>query len=661
MRSCAGTALATASDVTQRPSFSTAPGSTAPTTAAEVVRSSWQRCAQLGLSEGTRTADVVASRDDLVDRLEANTCLITFAQPVIEHLHQQIARSSSMVLLADRDGTILRAVGDSDFVDRAARIALAPGAIWAERIVGTNAIGTALHDGQTVAIIGEEHYFERNRFLTCIAAPILAPTGGVLGILDISSDARVAQTHARALLNTTVEMIENRLIEAVSEAFVEIHFHPSVEMLSTPLAGLALFDEAGNLRCCNRRARALFGADPTRGEPEGGRFGQYFLDNWAQVVDHAFRRPDRTIKLRTGSGRELAALLHMRKHETATRPQTSTTTPGIATSVPYSGQPASPPFASSSPTDSALSALDLGDPQIAEAIRRVRRIAQRDIPLLIQGETGTGKEIFARAYHAATPRGQGPFVAVNCAAVPAGLIEAELFGYAPGAFTGASAQGRKGRLREAHGGTLLLDEVGDMPPNLQASLLRVLETRRVAPLGDSNEETIDVSLICATHRPLRELVDLGHFRSDLYFRLSGMMIVLPPLRERSDFDALVGQIAREEGLPESAVISEEAFELLRRHRWPGNLRQLRNALRLAVALKENGSGELRPEHLPVEMLEDDSAAGEDRAVSTDLRANELRMVRSAVSRHGGNISAAARELGITRTTLYRKLRKGDGH
>jgi len=556
-----------------------------------------------------------------------------------------------MVLLADSDGTILRAVGDNDFVDRAARISLAPGAVWSEQTVGTNAIGTALHDGQTVAIVGEEHFLARNRFLTCIAAPILAPTGGVLGILDISSDARVTQSHARALLNTTVEMIENRLIESVSEAFIELHFHPNAEMLNSPLAGLALFDEAGDLRCCNRRARALFGTDPSRSTPEGGRFGQFFLDSWAQVVDHAYRRPDRPLKLRTGSGRELIAVLRMRVREQHVREPA-----GLVASTRHSGS-ASPADAAPAPI-SALAALDLGDPKLADAIHRVKRIAQRDIPLLIQGETGTGKEVFARAFHAATLRGSGPFVAVNCAAIPAGLIEAELFGYAAGAFTGASTQGRKGRLREAHGGTLLLDEVGDMPSKLQASLLRVLETRRVAPLGDGQEEAIDIGLICATHRPLRELVDLGHFRSDLYFRLSGMMVVLPPLRERSDFDALVRQIAHEEGLPETAGISEEAFVLLRRNRWPGNLRQLRNALRLAVALMESGSKSLRPEHLPAEMLEEDPVFGEESTPGTGLRANELRMVRNAVNRHGGNISAAARELGITRTTLYRKLRKG---
>jgi len=616
----------------------------------DAIERSWERSAGHGLPAGLPAVEAVASRSELSERLEGNARLIAYAQPVIEHLHQQIARSSSMVLLADNGGMILRAVGDSDFVGRAARISLAPGAIWSESCVGTNAIGTALHEQQPVAIFGQQHYLERNRFLTCIATPILAPTGGVLGILDISSDASVTQSHAQALLQTTVEMIENRLIAAVADGALVLHFHPSAEMLDTPLEGLAVFDEAGRLLTCNRRARALLGLAADAPGVQQQSFERIFSMSWAALRDHAVRSGSQPLKLRTGNGRVLAAAANLRA------PQRARSATAAASGAAARKRAAT----HSTSTLRTLAGLDIGDERMCEAVRRAQRIAEHDIPLLIQGETGTGKEIFAQAFHHSGLRRQGPFVAINCAAIPASLIEAELFGYVAGAYTGARAQGARGKLREAHGGTLFLDEIGDMPLNLQAVLLRVLETRRVAPLGGGAEETVDLGLVCASHHPLRELTALGAFRADLFFRLSGMTVSLPALRERSDFPVLVRLLLDEEGAGAGVGLSAEALSLLQRHPWPGNLRQLRNALRLSLALLGDDGNFLRPEHLPQEILDEVSGSSARGGGNLGLRAAEIRMVQEAVARHHGNISAAARDLGITRTTLYRKLRLGGG-
>jgi len=300
----------------------------------------------------------------------------------------------------------------------------------------------------------------------------------------------------------------------------------------------------------------------------------------------------------------------------------------------------------------ALAGLGRKDPAVALAVDRVTRILGREIPLLIQGETGTGKEVFARAFHYSGPRGAGPFVAVNCAAIPAALIEAELFGHVEGAFTGARRDGSPGKLRLADGGTLFLDEIGDMPLALQSVLLRVMETRRVTALGDREEHEIDVGFVCATHQPLRELVARSAFRADLFFRLSGMTIELPPLRQRADFGALAQEILDEESPFKPLRLAPEALLHLRARSWPGNLRELRNVLRLAVAMLGD-EDELRVAHF--EGLAPESAGGlQDRART--LREAEAELVKQAVARHGGNVSAAARELKITRTTLYRRLR-----
>lgn len=302
--------------------------------------------------------------------------------------------------------------------------------------------------------------------------------------------------------------------------------------------------------------------------------------------------------------------------------------------------------------DKTLDGLDQGDPAMTTAIRRARCVLDKDIPLLIQGETGSGKEVFAQAFHHSSKRTAAPFVALNCAAIPANLIEAELFGYVEGAFTGAARQGSPGKLREANGGTLFLDEIGDMPAALQVVLLRVLETRKVSPLGGGKEVPLDIALICASHRPLKELVAQGSFRADLYYRLNGLTLYLPPLRERTDLPALCRRIVRDEAGNRRINLSGETLMALGRHPWPGNIRQLRNVLRVSLALMGDET-QLTPAHLPGEFLEEGQ---QNPGTGRKLRKAERELVQATVERHGGNISAAARELGITRTTLYRKLK-----
>ncbi|HEX5801441.1 MAG TPA: sigma-54-dependent Fis family transcriptional regulator [Azospira sp.] len=646
------------------------------------IARSWQRCAEAGLDAGQPLSTARASPALLAERLEANARLVAYAQPMIEGLYQHLARSSSMVLLADNEGMILRSLGDTDFIERASRCHLQPGAIWSEHEMGTNAIGTALIEQRTVAVVGEQHYLRRNDFLTCISAPILAPGGGLLGVLDISGDARVAQIHAAALVEMTAGIIENRLIETLPEAAVVLRLHARAEALGSQLEGLAVLSDDGRWLACNRRVQRLVGGSPAA----GAAFAAYFATPWPALLEHACRQGDEPLALRTLAGGELLARVSLRAGgKRAVAPAAASVAAPAPTSAADSAPPGTPAVAPGArPSRRPLDELGSDDPRMAEAIRRAGRIAECDIPLLIQGETGSGKEWFAQAFHKSGLRCAGPFVAVNCAAIPATLIETELFGHTEGAFTGARRSGARGKIREADGGTLFLDEIGDMPLALQAVLLRVLETRRVAPLGGQGEEPVDFSLVCASHQPLRQLVEHGLFRGDLFFRLSGMTVSLPPLRERQDFDRVVRRMLAEEERAQSRGkagraserrdgeppggelrVAPAALDLLRRHSWPGNLRQLRNVLRLAVALLGD-ERLLTPEYLPPEIV--DGAAGDGERGpggragygECGLRSVQLRLVRETVERHGGNISAAARELGITRTTLYRKLAEGRG-
>jgi len=318
----------------------------------------------------------------------------------------------------------------------------------------------------------------------------------------------------------------------------------------------------------------------------------------------------------------------------------------------------------------SLDTLNSGDPQLQAAIDRSRRVLGRDIPILIQGESGAGKEVFAKAFHNSGPRRDGPFVALNCAAIPENLIESELFGYQGGAFTGARKEGAPGKLQQAHGGTLFLDEIGDMPLHLQARLLRVLQERSITPLGSTKAIQVDISLLCATHRKLREEVACGSFREDLYYRLNGLCVTLPALRERSDIRLLAQRLADAEAAQRPPVaFTERALAAMERYPWPGNIRQLNNVIRVAIALLDEDESLIDESQLPEELFDAPPGAVAATPATTvaevagftlpaagaSLDEIGRQAAQRALDTAGGNVSAAARLLGISRNTLYRKL------
>ncbi|HEY0859142.1 MAG TPA: sigma 54-interacting transcriptional regulator, partial [Albitalea sp.] len=350
---------------------------------------------------------------------------------------------------------------------------------------------------------------------------------------------------------------------------------------------------------------------------------------------------------------------------------------------------------------SGLHYLRTGDAQIEATVQKVQRVLNRDIPLLILGETGTGKELLARAVHQDSNRAKQTFVAVNCASIPESLIEAELFGYEDGAFTGARRKGACGRIVQANGGTLFLDEIGDMPLALQARLLRVLQERCVTPLGSKNSIVVDIAVIGATHRNLRDMIEARTFREDLYYRLNGLVVRLPALRERSDLEVVARRILAAECPQATPEISPSVMALFRRYAWPGNIRQLANVLRTAAVMSA-GEAQITEMHLSDDFLEDaqrvraDSPAPVPAAAAPspamhaaaapspalpvetpdqpvvsppmpDAKGNartlgeaEIDMIREALAAANGNISVASRRLGISRNTIYRKLRWSQG-
>jgi transcriptional regulator with PAS, ATPase and Fis domain len=318
---------------------------------------------------------------------------------------------------------------------------------------------------------------------------------------------------------------------------------------------------------------------------------------------------------------------------------------------------------------SSLHYLDTGDEKVAAIIHKVNLVMGRDIPILITGETGTGKELLAQAIHNDSPRADGPFIAVNCASIPESLIESELFGYEDGAFTGARKKGSTGKILQANGGSLFLDEIGDMPLGLQARLLRVLQERLVMPLGSNKSIPVNVALICATNRNLRDMIAKAQFREDLYYRLNGLVVRLPPLRERGDLEVVIHRLLAAEANGEPPTVSPEVMALFKRHNWPGNFRQLTNLLRTAIVMA-GSAREVKIEHLPEDFLDDvgqlpissdivlQGPAKEDPGQgNVRLEDVELLTIQKSLDEHRGNVSAAARALGVSRNTIYRKLQK----
>jgi transcriptional regulator of acetoin/glycerol metabolism len=558
----------------------------------------------------------------------------------MEFVGEQIRGCDSIIILADAQGMLLDALGDTDFADKAARVALRPGANWHEQWRGTNAIGTALAAGAAVAVHGAEHYLERNAFLNCAAAPIVDPVGQLLGVIDISGDRRGFPRHALGLTRSAARMVEHQMFQVRFGRELKLRLHRQPEGLGTVTEGLLALSEDGWIIGANSVALALLGLPHSA-------IGATTLECALAITlpsllgvgghDGTMPRP-----LPRGDGSVLWVSLDR----------------GRAFARSLVAPPREAPRAV--PPD-ALAALDTGDGAMQAAIGRARRVLDKPIALLLQGESGVGKELFARACHASGPRRARPFIAVNCAALPETLIEAELFGYRPGAYTGAGRDGAPGRIREADGGTLFLDEIGDMPLAMQARLLRVLQERQVVPLGGGKPVAVDFQLICATHRRLRAEADGGRFREDLYYRINGLTLQLPPLREREDLASLVAAMLRELAPGRDIQLAPEVASAFMAYRWPGNLRQLANVLRTACALMSDDEQLIDWSHLPDDVAEELHRHRAPRQVaedaSTDLRAQETRCVELAVRASHGNLSEAARRLGISRNTLYRKLRE----
>jgi transcriptional regulator of acetoin/glycerol metabolism len=621
-----------------------------------IIESSHQRSLSYGLCPGARPDFSPLARNDLSLLIEQNRMLHTHAVPAMETLYQQIVNTHNMVILTDAKGVIVHSLGDDDFLEKASRVALQPGVTWSEQFKGTNAIGTAIAEKTATLVHADQHYLQANHFLTCSAAPITDHQGNVVGVLDVSGDQRSFHKHTMALVRMSALMIENQLFSATFEDSITLHFHARPEFIGTLMEGIASFTPGGRFLSANRNG--LFQLGLSFPALQSHTFSSLFGMPVSAMYDHYRTAAPGLLNLCMHSGLRVygRAQLRLTNEVQALSGNNERTSPPNH----HASQAAQ---AANARRLSGLRYLNTGDPQLEQVIAKVNKVLGRDIPILVMGETGTGKELLAQAIHNDSPRAMGPFVAVNCASIPETLIESELFGYEDGAFTGARKKGSIGKILQANGGTLFLDEIGDMPFGLQARLLRVLQERMVTPLGSGKSIPVNVELICATNHNLRERIAKGLFREDLYYRLNGLVVKLPPLRERTDLETVAKKILATESNGGRYTVSEEVLFMFMRHKWPGNFRQLTNLLRTAIIMAGD-EHEIGLRHMPDDFLDDidmqpaaDPGLNADKLIATggNLEAMEHSVILKSLEAHGGNVSATARALGISRNTIYRKV------
>jgi transcriptional regulator of acetoin/glycerol metabolism len=646
--------------------------------ASDSVAQSWLRClTEFRLDPGRFVMPPVLTQHELNDRREAASDLIACSKLEMTTLYQQLADPELAVVLVDADGVIVHQVSSVPFGEAVAADGLRVGALWSEREAGTNGMGTCLIERDCIAVCQHEHFYPRYTSLTCSAAPIFDERGEVVGVLDVTSRSKLLQQHSLVLVGMSRQMIENRLIDARYRHANLIHFHSRPEFVGTLHAGKLAVSSDGVVLAASRSA--LFQLDlRSPAELCGKRIEEAFNATLEDMIARSIRGSFHPVTV-------YSAKANSRFFLTAQTPRDGTAgSTRILMSEAPARESAATPARSRAPKKDPrepavtgrldkLSHLEFGDPRMASQIQLAARVIQRKIPIILRGQTGTGKEVFANALHSISPNGTGPFVAVNCASLPENLIESELFGYRAGAFTGAQREGRRGKIVQANGGTLFLDEIGDMPLTLQARLLRVLEEHEVTPLGAETTVKVDFQLISASHRNLIEFVQNGMFREDLYYRLNGIEINLPPLRERADALALIGHILETES-DEPPSLSAEARHALLSYAWPGNIRQLRHVLQMAIALCDGS--EILCAHLPSEIVNGGAPAvaaraphpaanaapphlAEDADTSSlnAIQVKERETVLQLLDEHRWNVSNVAKVLGISRNTLYRKMHR----
>ncbi len=634
------------------------------------ILASWKRSRSYGIEPYRRDAHVLPL-EELEARIQSQQDFYDISLSLMDGLFAFTKGSGLLLVLADAEGYILAAIGDDGIRTLAVQNGVVNGSNSAERCIGTNAIGTVLETREPVQVSGQEHFISPESNLVCSGAPVFAADGDLVGVICIVGKYEKVSIHTLGMAFAASEAATKQLRMKAAYDTVGKAQKNMTAIIEHIQSGLLLVDRNMVIKLANSRAERLFDL------PEGGLVGKTFDEAFGEggvgFEELHAGVSDRNVTLRKG-GRPVTISLSSVPADSGEYVVTMEKIETLHKKInKIFGSEASFHFSDIVGQSKAM----------ATTVSLARIAAENNSSVLLTGESGTGKELFAQSIHNAGSRASGPFVAINCGALPKSLIESELFGYEGGSFTGARKDGSPGKFELAEGGTIFLDEIGDMPFDVQVNLLRVLQNREIVRLGSKSAIKIDVRIIAATNQDLHEVIKNNAFRSDLYYRLNVFNIQIPPLRERHGDVRFLADYFLEKyaSLSNNRIegFTEDAYAIMERYRWPGNIRQLENAVERAIYIAKEGRIDqscLPPaiisgaagERLPAASYRHDEwrddrgemAAQADSAPSKSalsLKNNEKQLIKDAIRSTGGNIKKAAEVLGISRKTIYRKIEK----
>ncbi|WP_214658672.1 sigma-54-dependent Fis family transcriptional regulator [Candidatus Formimonas warabiya] len=616
-----------------------------------VILKSWQRCKDLHVDPFSTKVTLILTPVEFGKLKKKKKRFIQVAHQYINLLYEYVKGSGFVIFLTDENGVVLLLAGDKDQLDTYRQINLKEGAIWSEEAAGTNAVGTSIKERKAVQVVGGEHFCAIHHETTCSASPIFGARGEFIGVLNMSARCENVHSHTLGMVVASAKAIENEL--KIKKAMDEIKQTNDImrSTIENVTDGIIRVNAQGEITQINSQSQKILkineelalGKKLIKIVPSLGNIEKMIQDNSGCMKELSFEskgeRVEANVWIQALSNEEKlydGAVLILQEREKVFQLVNNIT-----------GAQASFNF------DSIIGKNE----KLMEAKDLASKAALTNSTVLLLGESGTGKELFAQAIHNASKR-KGPFIAVNCSAIPRSLIESELFGYESGSFTGADRNGRPGKFERANGGTIFLDEIGDMPSDLQAILLRVLQEREVVRVGGYKPIPIDVRVIAATNRDILGRIKDGVFREDLYFRLNVIKIEIPALRERrSDIPLLIEKIVpsiSKKLNKRITSVSPEAMNIFTKYHWPGNVRELENILERSILMSQ--VDQIQVSSLPWCVFTGDNQKHEDMTKVSTLNEVEEATIRKALAQKS-SILETANVLGISRSTLYRKMRE----
>ncbi|NLK64578.1 MAG: sigma 54-interacting transcriptional regulator [Tissierellia bacterium] len=601
------------------------------------IAKSKERCRKLGLKKEQIYSKKIISDADLQKILVKNRNMIMTALPYIEEIIKFTKGSDFFIFLTDSEGCILNALGDEKILSEAFSLKMIPGAYMNEENVGTNAMSYVIKTGDPVQLTGEDHYIDAYSRWTCSAAPIRDHKGELIGVLDLTGYTKNVHPHTLGIVVAAAKAIEE-MIKNKGQNEYKI----AKRVLNIINEGIIFTDEDGNIKMYNDTAAEMLGKD-----------NKFISDNINQLIDD-WHQIKSMLNINKSFSKNVCiaslndnCLFNLEVKKIYFEPEDSFEIVHIFKEIDRVHTNVINNYGY------CFDKIIGEDDNFVKIVEYAKKIADSNSTILIMGESGTGKELFAQSIHNYSSRRNYPLIAINCGAIPEQLIESELFGYEDGAFTGAKKGGNPGKFELADGGTILLDEIGEMPLDMQVKLLRVLEEGFITRLGGKRTIPVDVRIIASTNKDLEKEVESGKFRKDLYYRLNVLPLYVPPLRDRkSDIriltDYFMNKISKD--LNKNTVhISEENLELMERYDWPGNIRELQNVIELMI------NTEIFPTRYFTKREQYMSSDG--REENFDIESVEKEHLIRVIRRCNGNITHSADMLGIRRNTLYNKIKK----